>query len=271
LNIVEAWGWIKRYGFASTSTKENYSKLYNTLKTMDGIFIFSTIILVITSCAFFLKDLLSDPEKKKTSDYLFPVVIFLLALLGIFLNFITSKRDNDQKIIADSVSKMYRFKNDSLMTRQMYLLGGKDTKPLFAFLKNSPGQFTFWLQDTSQFTLRDFSITITDMIASNKFYSDLDKLFKDETSKNTYITSLVLNHQLPFQKLIPVYFLTPNTWFNLGTVNIDPKANRLHYIVDLYYTGGNETYYIYYTKRSDGWNKDSIKLYDRITQNTTFQ
>jgi hypothetical protein len=132
-------------------------------------------------------------------------------------------------------------------------------------------QIALRLIDTSQYTLRDFSITITDIIASIKFYDNLDKQFKDSITKKNYISSLALNNQLPFQKIVPLNYLTPNTWFNLSTITVDPSADKLHYIVSMYYTGGNLTYYIWYTKRSDGWNKDSIKLYDRITQITTFQ
>jgi hypothetical protein len=233
--------------------------------------IISSLLVLFGAVLSFTKDLYSiNKDKKPKVERIFPIAAFLLGLSGVILSFKDSKSNIDSKVISDSALSVYRQKYDSLEKEQINLLGGAKIKPLFSFMQINPTEFIFLIVDSSKYTMRDFSITITDEDSLKSFNKKVEQTIKNVAAKNSYLETAMLNNSGGFQQLISIPYLTSNTYRNLQTVNVARKTN-LNYIVDMYYTGGSISYYFYFTRMPNGWKKDSVKLYDRLAGVTTFE
>jgi hypothetical protein len=233
--------------------------------------IVSSLLVLCGAVLSFVKDLYSiNKEKKPKIERVFPIAAFVLGLSGVILSFKDSKFNIDSKIGSDSALVVSQKQNDSLVKEQINLLGGGKIKPLFKLMQIDPAEFIFMILDTSKYTMRDFSITLTDEDSLKSFKQKVEQTIKDSVSRNIYLETTTLRNSGGYQQLISFPYLTSNTYRNLQTINVTQKMH-LDYIVDMYYTGGSISYYFYFTRLNIGWKKDSIKLYDRLSGVTTFE
>lgn len=231
--------------------------------------ILGSALVIVGSLLSFIKEMTITPKVKKTHSALFfSISTLIMGLIGATLGFVSSKNNIDQKVVSDSTAAIVTRKNDSLTQNEINLLGGGNMKPLLAFLHYSPTSWQFFIMDTSKYTLRDISVNIRDNNALKAFQDKAYQQTKDSAKMWQIMANAEMVDNTAYTKVIGINYLTPGTRIVLETLSFDLSKANISYEVNVFWSGGNLTYYINCKNTVKGW-VESRKVYDRITGITT--
>jgi len=223
----------------------------------------ATALLLCSPIVSFLKD--RDDiitNKKGRGAWKFPVTFLIIGLLGVGLSFYNSKSSLDDKVAADSATKVAQAKVDSLSQLEINFLGGGAARPLFAFVAMSSSLFQFAIMDTCKYPLRDLRVTVQDDLAFAAYKAKFNSATTDsgifKRDQMIYIRQGFGKYGREFR--IP--FIASQDYEELFTENVG-DSNHIKYTVSITWSNGSLAYYIECFRGTDGW-REKRTCYDRL-------
>lgn len=232
--------------------------------------IFSSILVLIGATLSLCKDLyIISKEGKPKKENFFPIAAFVLGLSGVILSFNNSRSNIDERVKSDSALEASKRINDSLINREINLLGGGTVQPQFYFAQLNPTDFIFMIRDSSRFPVRDVTVSIRDEEALQSYKAKLNYSIKDTALQKAALTTAFLTGS-DFDQISSIPYLTYESIRTLKKVTIATGRTTFNYTVNIDWTSGSLAYYIKGYKGAHGW-KESLKRYDRTSGITTVQ
>jgi hypothetical protein len=232
----------------------------------------SIALIILGALLAFTKDVYTiNTTQKPKIEYLFAVAAVIMGILGGSLTCNSIRKSNIEKELSDSSARSSQLrvdsiqKNyDSLVKHEIRLLGGLSSAPIFTILRSSPTRFQFMLADTSQYTMKDITVTLRDEIALEKFKSKFVCSSKDSNICRTEYTNYLIYGSNNYDQNISIPYLTYNNYNVLKVIDVKENQKVLKYRIDLSWTVGSLTYYLNLKRVNGDW-VISKKKYDRIT------